>query len=44
MFAIDVNEWQLPDLLAERRAQRLAQLDTRALCDVPTPDWTKKSA
>jgi hypothetical protein len=44
MFAIDVNEWQLPDLLAERRAQRLAHLDTRASCDVPTPDWTKKSA
>jgi hypothetical protein len=44
MFAIDVNEWQLPDLLAERRAQRLAQLDTRASCDVRPFDWTKKSA
>ena len=44
MFAIDVNEWQLPDLLAERRAQRLAQLDTRVSWDVPTPDSTKKSA
>lgn len=28
MFAIDVNEWELPNLLAERRAQRLAQLNT----------------
>jgi len=44
MFAIDVNEWQLPDLLAERRAQRLAQLDTRASGNVPSPSWTKKSA
>ena len=26
MFAIDVNEWELPDLLGERRAERLAQL------------------
>ena len=41
MFAIDVNEWQLPNLLTERLAQRLAQLDgTQASCGVPTPDWT----
>jgi hypothetical protein len=45
MFAIDVNEWQLPNLLAEWRAQRLAELDgMQASCGVPTPDWTKKSA
>ena len=44
MFAIDVNEWQLPDLLTERRAQRLAQLDTRGSCNVSSPSWTKKSA
>jgi hypothetical protein len=45
MFAIDVNEWQLPNLLAERRAQRLAEVDgTQASCDVLIPDWTKKSA
>jgi len=45
MFAIDVNEWQLPNLLAERRAQRLAQLDgSQASCDLPSSEWTKKSA
>lgn len=44
MFAIDVNEWQLPDLLVERRAQRLAQLDAQASGDEPSPAWTKKSA
>jgi hypothetical protein len=45
MFAIDVNEWRMPNLLAERRAQRLAQVDeTQPSCNVPTPDWTKKSA
>jgi hypothetical protein len=45
MFAIDVNEWRLPNLLAEWRAQRLARLDgIQASCGVPTPDWTKKSA
>jgi hypothetical protein len=45
MFAIDVNEWRMPNLLAERRAQRLAEVDgTQASCNVPTPDWTKKRA
>ena len=45
MFAIDVNEWRLPNLLAERRAQRLAQVDgAQASCSVLTPDWTKKRA
>ena len=45
MFAIDVNEWQLPNLLAERRAQRLAEVDgTQASRNVPVPDWRKKSA
>ncbi len=44
MFAIDVNEWQLPNLLAERRAQRLAQLDgNQTLCEVPSLD-ARKSA
>jgi hypothetical protein len=45
MFAIDVNEWRMPNLLAERRAQRVAEVDgTQASCNVPTPDWTKKRA
>jgi hypothetical protein len=45
MFAIDANEWGLPNLLAERRAQRLAQLnETQASCDAPSPEWTRKSA
>ena len=45
MFAIDINEWQLPNLLAELRAQRLAELKgTQASCDVPSPEWTRKSA
>lgn len=45
MFAIDVNEWQLPNLLAERRAQRLAALDgTPASLDVPSADGTRKIA
>ena len=44
MFAIDVNEWQLPNLLAERRAQRLAQLDgNQKSCEVPSLD-ARKSA
>jgi hypothetical protein len=44
MFAIDVNEWQLPNLLAERRAQRLAQLDgNQTSCEVPSLD-ARKSA
>ena len=40
MFAIDVNEWELPDLLAER----LAQLNgNQGSCDLPSPD-VKRSA
>ena len=39
MFAIDVNEWELPDLLAERRAERLAPLNrNQGSCDPPPPD------
>jgi hypothetical protein len=45
MFAIDVNEWALPNLLAERRAQRLAQLNGgQDSCDLPSSECTKKSA
>jgi hypothetical protein len=45
MFAIDVNEWQLPNLLVERRAQRLAELDgTHTSCEILSPDTTRKSA
>jgi hypothetical protein len=45
MFAIDVNEWALPNLLAERRAQRLAQLNgSQDSCDLPSSECTKKSA
>ncbi len=45
MFAIDINEWQLPNLLAELRAQRLAELKgTQASCDAPSPAWMRKSA
>jgi predicted nucleotidyltransferase len=45
MFAIDVNEWQLPNLLAERRAQRLAALDgAQAAREVPSSDEARKIA
>jgi hypothetical protein len=45
MFAIDINEWQLPNLLAELRAQRLAELKgSQASRDVPSPEWTRTSA
>jgi hypothetical protein len=45
MFAIDVNEWELPNLLAERREERLAKSDgSVASCDLPTPDATRKTA
>jgi len=30
MFAIDLNEWGLDDLLEERRAQRLSQIENRS--------------
>jgi hypothetical protein len=32
MFAIDVNEWQLANLLEEKRQERLAQIGV-------TPEW-----
>jgi hypothetical protein len=45
MFAIDVNEWELPNLLAERREQRLAQAATAtASCPVPRRKAKRKSA
>lgn len=45
MFAIDVNEWELPNLLAERRAQRLAQMDgNQESCDSPSLHRFKKGA
>jgi len=44
MFAIDVNEWALPNLLAERRRERLAEsAGTLPACDVPSTDVTRKS-
>jgi len=43
MFAIDVNEWELPNLLAERRAQRLAQA-AAASCPGPRRKAKRKSA
>lgn len=45
MFAIDVNEWQLANLLAERRAQMLEKLKgSQGSCDQPSPQSTRKSA
>lgn len=45
MFAIDVNEWALPNLLAERRIQRLAEAKrTEEMCDVRAPKVKRKSA
>ena len=45
MFAIDVNEWQLPNLLAERRSQRLEELKgSQASCEQPSSQSTRKSA
>jgi hypothetical protein len=45
MFAIDVNEWELPNLLAERREQRLAQaVEGSASGDVPRRKVKRKSA
>jgi hypothetical protein len=38
-------EWRLPNLLAELRAQRLAELKgAQTSRDVPSPEWTRKSA
>ena len=38
MFAIDVNEWELPDLLGERRVERLAQLHgNQGSSNLPSP-------
>jgi hypothetical protein len=45
MFAIDVNEWELPNLLAERREQRLAQAAAAtASCPMPQRKAKRKSA
>jgi len=47
MFAIDVNEWELPNLLAERREQRLAkasEASASASSDVPRRKAKRKSA
>lgn len=45
MFAIDVNEWELPNVLAERRAQRLAQAGgTAASSPVPRRKAKRNSA
>ena len=45
MFAIDVNEWELPNLLAERRAQRMAQSnEAEKACEMPSPAVTRKTA
>jgi hypothetical protein len=45
MFAIDVNEWELPNLLAERRARRLAQLNTSETSSPEhAPCWGRKRA
>jgi hypothetical protein len=45
MFAIDVNEWELPNLLAERREQRLARTaGASESCPVPRRKAKRKSA
>jgi len=45
MFAIDVNEWELPNLLAERREQRLAQISAMDHnCEIPSLDAKRKRA
>lgn len=45
MFAIDVNEWELPNLLAERREERLSQLDRlQRSRDLPGCRAQRKSA
>jgi hypothetical protein len=45
MFAIDVNEWGLPNLLAEQRKERLAKaVGAAGACDVPAPQIKRKSA
>ena len=45
MFAIDVNEWELPNLLAERREERLAHAAAAtASCPVPRRKAKRKSA
>jgi len=41
MFAIDVNEWELPNLLQERRVQRLGGISRS--CNLP-PSARRKSA
>jgi hypothetical protein len=45
MFAIDVDEWELPDLLAERRARRLAEANrAHEVCDGRSPNVKRRSA
>ena len=45
MFAIDVNEWELPNLLQERRERRLAELHGGvASADLPPQRVRRKSA
>jgi len=45
MFAIDVNEWELPNLLAERRQERVAKSGgSVAACELPSSDVTRKIA
>ena len=44
IFAIDVNEWELPDLLEERRAQRLAQRNRNHRSpDLPSPEGRRSA-
>ena len=45
MFAIDVNEWELPDLLAEWRERRLSRARTeQPSCELPAHDQPRKTA
>lgn len=45
MFAIDVNEWELPNLMAESRKRRLKQVGASApSCEWPGNDRPRKTA
>lgn len=45
MFAIDVNEWDLPNLLAERRERRLAEMNrSETSSEEDAPRCNRKSA
>jgi hypothetical protein len=45
MFAIDVNEWELPNLLAEWRERRLSRASgEQASCELPAPEERRKTA